>query len=94
MTLYYVEETDPRLIDYYLFTDEGEPSMNDSYLCFLMEKKTLYLGEYDEQSRVFVNKKYVKKVVPMDEFPAEEMWGNTDDYGKFISTIKLILKNM
>jgi len=94
MTLYFVEHTSPMLRDYYLFTDEREPTMNDSYLCFLMEMKTLHLGEYDGQSRVFVNKKYVKKVVPMDEFPAEEMFGDTDKYKRFVSTIKLILRNM
>ena len=89
--LYFVEHTDPRLRDYYLFTDEKEPTMNDSYLCFLMEKKTHYLGEYDEQSRVFVNKKYVKKLSPMDEdFPAEEMFGDT----AFEFTMKKIYENI
>ncbi len=92
--LYFVEHTDPRLRGYYLFTDEKEPTMNDSYLCFLMERKTLYLGEHDGQSRVFVNKKYVKKLVPMDEFPAEEMFGDTDMYRRFEFTMKMILRNM
>jgi len=94
MTLYFVECTSPIFRDYYLFTDEGEPTMNDSYLCFLMERKTLHLGEYNGQSRVFVNKKYVKKVVPMDELPVEEMFGDTEKYKRFEFTIALILRNM
>ena len=94
MTLYFVEHTSPMLRNYYLFTDEGEPTMNDSYLCFLMEMKTLHLGEYDGQSRVFVNKKYVRSLVPMDEFPAEEMFGDTEKYKRFEFTIALILRNM
>ena len=94
MTLFFVEHTDPMLRDFYLFTDEGEPTMNDSYLCFLMEMKTLHLGEHDGQSRVFVNKKYVKKLVPMDEFPADEMFGDVNMYKRFVYTMKMILKNM
>ena len=68
--------------------------MYDSHLCFLMEIKTLNLGEYKGESRTFVKSKYVKNLVPMDEFPAEEMWGNRDEYKRFEFTIKLILKNI
>lgn len=92
--LYFVEHGDPMLRDYYLFTDEKEPNMYNSYLCFLMERKTLYLGEYKGESKVQVRSKYVKTLVPMDEFPAEEMWGDTIMYKRFVSTMKLILKNM
>ncbi len=94
MTLYFVEHTSPRLRDYYLFTDEVEPTMYDSHLCFLMERKTLYLGEYQGESRTFVHKKYVKNLVPMEDFPVEEMFGDPSLYKRFESTIRLILKNM
>ena len=50
LTLYFAEHTDPRLREFYLFTDEKEPQMYDSYLCFLVEMKTLHLGEYQGQS--------------------------------------------
>lgn len=94
MTLFFVEHTNPWLRDYYLFTDEEKPGMYDSYLCFLMEIKTLHLGEYQGESRTFVKSKYVKNLVPMDEFPAEEMWGDTEMYKRFEFTMKLILKNI
>ena len=68
--------------------------MYDSYLCFLMERKTLNLGEYKGESRTFVKSKYVKKLVPIDEFPVEEKWGDGDEYKRFEFTIKLILKNI
>lgn len=92
--LYFVEHTDPMLRDFYLFTDEKEPVMHDSYLCFLMERKTLYLGEHNGQSRVFVKSKYVKNLVSMDDFPADEMFGDVKMYKRFILTMRLILKNM
>ncbi len=92
--LYFVEHTDPRLRGFYLFTDEEKPIMNDSYSCFLMERKTLYLGEYDDQSRVFVNSKYVKGLVSMEDFPVDEMFGDLKMMKRFEFTMKLILKNI
>ena len=92
--LYFVEHGDPMLRDYYLFTDEKKPNMYDSYLCFLMERKTLYLGEHRGESKVQVRSKYVKNLVPMDEFPVEEVFGDLKLYKRFEFTIKLILKNM
>lgn len=94
MTLYFVEHTDPMLREFYLFTDEEKPTLHNSHLCFLMERKTLYLGEYKGESRVFVKSKYVKNLVPMDDFPADEMFGDVDKYKRFIFTMKMILKNM
>ncbi|KKM68964.1 hypothetical protein LCGC14_1455680 [marine sediment metagenome] len=92
--LYFVEHGDPMLRDYYLWTDEKEPTMNDSYLCFLMEIKTLYLSEHEGQSRVFVNKKYVKKLIPIEEFPVEEKFGDIDEYKRFEYSIKKIMENI
>lgn len=94
MTLYFVEHTDPMLREYYLFTDEAEPNMYDSHLCFLMERKTLYLGEYNGESKTQVRSRYVKNLVPMEEFPVEEMFGDPNMYKRFESTIRLMLKNM
>ena len=91
--LYFVEHTDPTLRDFYLFTTEKEPQMYNSYLCFLMERKTLYLGEYQGQSGVQVKSKYVKRLVPMNDFPVEEMFGDPKMMKRFLFTIKLILKN-
>jgi len=92
--LYFVEHTDPMLRNFYLFTDEKEPQMYNSHLCFLMDRKTFHLAEYKGESRVFVNKKYVKNLIPIDEFPTEEMFGDLDMYKKFEFTIKLMLKNI
>ncbi len=94
MTLFFVEHSDPMLRDYYLFTDEAEPNMYNSYLCFLVERKTLYLGEVRGESKIQVKSRYVKDLVTMDDFPAEEMWGDINMRKRFISTMKLILKNM
>ena len=94
MTLYFVEHTDPMLREYYLFTDEKEPNMYNSYLCFLMERKTLYLGEHNGESKVQIKSRYVKNLVPMDEFPVEEVFGDSNMYKRFEFSIKLMLKNM
>jgi len=94
MTLYFVEHSDPMLRDFYLFTDESEPNLYNSFLCFLMERKTLYLGEYKHESRIQVKTQYVKNLIPMDEFPADEMFGDVNMYKRFILTMRLILKNM
>ena len=94
MTLYFVEHTDPMLRGFYLFTDEEKPVMHDSYLCFLMERKTLHLGEYEGQSRVPVKSKYVRGLVSMEDFPVEEMFGDVAMMKRFEYTIRLMLKNM
>ena len=91
--LYFVEHTDPSLRNFYLFTSEGEPNPYGSHLCFLMERKTLYLGEYQGQSGVQVKSKYVKKLISMEDFPVEEMFGDPNMMERFLFTIKLILKN-
>jgi len=92
--LYFAEHTDPTLRGFYLFTDEKEPNLYGSYLCFLMERKTLHLGEYKEQSRVQVKSKYVRGLVPMSELPTEEMFGDPKMMKRFEYTMKLILKNI
>ena len=92
--LYFVEHTDPMLRGFYLFTDEKEPNLYGSYLCFLVERKTLHLGEYKGQSKVQVNSRYVKNLVPMSELPAEEMWGEPEMMKRFLYTMKLILRNI
>lgn len=92
--LYFAEHTDPMLREFYLFTDEKEPNMYDSYLCFLVEIKTLHLGEYKGESRIQVNSKYIRNLVPMNELPAEEMWGERKMMKRFLYTMKLILKNI
>jgi len=91
--LYFVEHTDPRLREFYLFTSEGEPNPYGSYLCFLVERKTLYLGEYRGQSGVQVKGKYVKRLISMEDFPVEEMFGDPRMMERFLFTIKLILRN-
>ena len=69
--------------------------MYDSYLCFLMEKKTLFLAEYKGESRVFVKSKYVKKLTDMNDFRVEEVFNDNPKMMKrFMFTIKLILKNI
>jgi len=92
--LYFVEHTDPMLRGFYLFTDEKEPNLYGSYLCFLVERKTLYLGEYKGQSRVQIKSKYVKRLIPEEEFPTEGMWGNLEMEKIFESTMKLIYENI
>ena len=92
--LYFVEHTDPMLREFYLFTDEKEPQMYNSYLCFLMEIKTLYLIEYQDQSRVFVKSRYVKKLVPMNDFPVEEMFGDPEMMKRFLFTIGKMYENI
>jgi len=91
--LYFVEHTDPSLRSFYLFTSEGEPNPYGSHLCFLMEIKTLHLGEYRGQSGVQVKSKYVKKLISMEDFPVEEMFSDPGMMKRFLFTIKLILKN-
>ena len=92
--LYFVEHTDPMLREFYLFTDELEPTLHNSHLCFLIERKTLNLGEYRGESRTFIKSKYVKGLVPMDDFPIEEMFGDLELMKRFDFTMKLIYKNM
>ena len=91
--LYYVTHTDPMLREFYLFTSEGEPNPYGSHLCFLMDMKTLHLGEYRGQSGVQVKSKYVKDLTSMEDFPVEEMFGDPNMMERFLFTIKLILKN-
>ena len=92
--LFFVEHTDPMLREFYLFTDEEEANMYDSYLCFLVERKTLHLGEYKGISRVQIRSKYVKGLVKMEELPTEEMFGDPDTMRRFEYTMKLILRNI
>ena len=92
--LYFVEHTDPSLRNFYLFTSEGEPNPYGSHLCFLMERKTLYLGEYQGQSGIQVKSKYVKELISMEDFPVEEYFNdNREMMKRFLFTIKLILRN-
>jgi hypothetical protein len=93
-TLYFVEHTDSRLSNYYLFTDEGEPFLHDSFLCFMLDRKTLDLSDHDGQSRVFVNKRYVKRLINMDNFPVEEMFGDDRLRKSFEESMKLIYNNI
>ena len=93
--LFFVEHSDKMLRKFYLFTDEKEPMMYDSYLCFLMEIETLNLGEYKGESRTFVKSKYVKNLVPMDDFPVEEHFNdNKEAMAKFMFTMSLIYRNI
>ena len=90
---YFVEHTDPKLREFYLFTSEGEPNPYGTHLCFLMERETLHLGEYRGESGVQVRSKYVRGLISMEDFPVEEMFGDPGMMERFLFTIKLILRN-
>jgi len=94
MTLYFVEHTDPYLQSFYLFTAEKEPGYGDYYMCMGIDINTMHLKDYNNETGIHLHKRFVKDLVNMDEFPAEEMFGDLKMYKRFEWSINLIRKNL
>lgn len=94
MTLYFVDHTDPYLQSFYLFTAEKKPGYGDYHLCMGIDKKTMHIKDYNEETGIRVHKRFVKDLVEIDNFPIEEMFGNFRMYKKFEWSINMIKKNL
>jgi len=94
MALYFAEHTDPYLRDFYLFTAEKEPGYTDYYLCMGIDRQTLHIKDYNNETGIMVHKKFIKMLIPIDDFPIEEMFGDLNMYKKFEFSIDLIRKNL
>ena len=94
MTLYFVEHTDPYLQTFYLFTAEEKPGFGDYYFCFGIDIKTLTIKDYNNESGIQLHKRFVKGLVPIDDMPIEEMFGNLKMYKRFEWSIKTIRKQL
>lgn len=92
--LYFVENTDPYLTSFYLFTVEKEPGYGDYYLCMGIDYKTMHIKDYNGETGIRIHKRFVKGLVPIDDVPIEEMFGDVKLYKRFEFSINLIRKNL
>lgn len=94
MTLYFVEHSDPYLRSFYLFTAEKEPGYGDYYFCMGIDIKTMHIKPYNDSDGIHVHKRFVKDLVPIDDVPIDEMFGDLKMYKKFEWSIKMIRKQL
>ncbi len=92
--LYFVEHTDPYLRSFYLFTTEKEPGYGDYHLCMGIDHKTMHIKDYNNETGINVHKRFIKNLVPIDDVPIEEMFGNVEMYKRFEWSIKKIRENL
>ena len=92
--LYFVEHTDPYLRNFYIFTVEGKPGYGDYYMCMGIDTKTLHIKDYNDETGIRLHKRFVKNLVPIDDFPIMEMFGDLRMYKKFEWSIGQIRKNL
>jgi len=59
-----------------------------------IDRKTLHIKDYNEETGIMVHKRFIKGLIPIDDFPIEEMFGNLKMYKRFEFSIKLIRKNL
>lgn len=94
MTLYFVEHTDPYLQSFYLFTAEKKPGYGDYHMCIGIDRKTMYLKDYNGETGIRLHKRFVKDVIDIDVLPVEELFGDVKMYKRFEFSINLIKKNL
>jgi len=101
MTLYFVEHSDPYLQTFYLFTAEEKPGYGDYYLCFGIDRKTLTIKDYNNETGIQIHKRFVKRLRSMDkdEYEDDIDWeamfgGNLKMYKRFEWSIKTIRKQL
>jgi len=94
MTLFFAEHTDPYLQSFYLFTTEEKPGYGNYHICIGIDKKTLYIKDYNGETGIRLHKRFVKDLVPIGDFPIEEMFGDVKLYKRFEWSIKTIRKNL
>ena len=94
MTLYFVEHSDPYLQTFYLFTAEEKPGYGDCHMCMGIDKKTLHIKDYNNETGIMVHKRFIRGLIPLDDFPIMEMFGDLHMYKKFEWSINKIRENL